>query len=129
MNNEKYLPIGTVVMLKEGKKRIMITGFLTTPNNDKEKIYDYSGCLYPEGVLTSDQTLVFNHDQIDKIHHLGLIDDEEKEFKEKLNNLLSTMSNNKDNNQVVDNIPNQINNNINNSKPEEVENIEFEELI
>lgn len=125
MNNEKYLPIGTVVMLKEGKKRVMITGFLTTPNNDKEKIYDYSGCLYPEGILTSEQTLVFNHEQIDKVYHLGLIDEEEKEFKEKLNSLLSTMFNKKDNKEVIENI-NQINNN---SKPEEIENIDFEDLI
>ena len=125
MNNEKYLPIGTVVMLKEGKKRVMITGFLTTPNNDKEKIYDYSGCLYPEGVLTSEQTLVFNHEQIDKVHHLGLVDEEEKQFKEKLNSILSTMFNKKDNKEVIENI-NQINNN---SKPEEIENIDFEELI
>ena len=125
MNNEKYLPIGTVVMLKEGKKRVMITGFLTSPNNDKEKIYDYSGCLYPEGVLTSDQILVFNHEQIDKIHHLGLIDEEEKEIKEKLNNLLSTMTINKDNNKSLDNTLNQINNNLNNSRPEKIENMEF----
>ena len=103
----------------------MITGFLTTPNNDKEKIYDYSGCLYPEGVLTSDQILVFNHEQIDKIHHLGLIDEEEKEFKEKLNNLLSTMTINKDNNKALDNTLNQINNNLNNSRTEKIENMEF----
>ena len=37
---EKYLPIGSVVMLKGGTKRVMITGFCTVPNEDKEKVYD-----------------------------------------------------------------------------------------
>ena len=40
--NEKYLPIGTVVLLKEGKKRVMITGFCIKPEEDKNKMFDYS---------------------------------------------------------------------------------------
>lgn len=84
---EKYLPIGTLVLLKNANKKIMIIGFYVTSNNDN-KVYDYVGCLYPEGLLSSDQSLVFNHDQIDKILHLGIIDDEEKEFKKKLNELV-----------------------------------------
>jgi len=87
MNNvgEKYLPIGTVVMLKEGKKRIMITGFCSIPNNDKNKMYDYSGCMYPEGLLSSEQTALFDHEQIDEVYHLGLQDEEERKFKKFLN--------------------------------------------
>ena len=79
---EKYLPIGTVVMLKGGKKRVMITGFLVT--SEDNNTYDYCGCMYPEGVISSKETLVFNHDQIETIYHKGLIDNEEKEFKERL---------------------------------------------
>lgn len=88
MNNEKYLPIGTVVMLKGGSKRIMITGFCSFANDDKSKIYDYSGCLYPEGIISATQTLLFDHSQIEKIYHIGLIDDEEKEFKNKLKEMI-----------------------------------------
>ena len=51
---KKYLPIGTVVLLKGGQKRLMITGFCSIPKEDKTKIYDYTGCLYPEGVLNSE---------------------------------------------------------------------------
>lgn len=84
---EKYLPIGTVVMLKGGKKRIMITGFACkTANSDK--IYDYCGCLYPEGFIASNQNLLFNHDQIESISFIGLIDEEEKKFKQKLNRII-----------------------------------------
>lgn len=91
MNYEKYLPIGTVVMLKGGKKRAMITGFCSIAGEDQTKVFDYSGCLYPEGLLSSNQTLLFNHEQIDKIFHLGLIDEEEKQFKQKLNEMIDKM--------------------------------------
>ena len=94
MNYEKFLPIGTVVMLKGGKKRTMITGFCCIDESNKEKVFDYSGCLYPEGVISNKQVLLFDHEQIDRIYHLGLIDDEEKEFKNKLNEVISKVNNN-----------------------------------
>ena len=74
---EKYLPIGTVVLLKGGSKRVMITGFCSVDGSKSDVIYDYNGCLYPEGYLSSDQTCLFNHDQIDKIYYMGFIDEEE----------------------------------------------------
>lgn len=80
MNREKFLPIGTVVLLKEAKKRIMITGFLVKGNETKDKVFDYIGCLYPEGVISSEQNLLFNHDQIDKIYYMGYNDDEWKQL-------------------------------------------------
>ena len=90
---EKYLPIGTVVLLKGGKKRAMITGFCSVAQENQEKIYDYSGCVYPEGYLSSNQVCLFDHDQIDKIFFLGYEDDEEKAFKEKLNTIVSSIEN------------------------------------
>ena len=92
MNYEKYLPIGTVVMLKNGKKRALITGFCSISGDDKTKVFDYSGCLYPEGFISSNQTLLFNHEQIEKIYYLGLIDEEEKQFKQKLNEMIRKMN-------------------------------------
>ena len=83
---EKYLPIGTVVILKGATKRLMISGFCALDNSNKDKIWDYSGCMYPEGFLNSNQICLFDHDQIEKIYHIGLSNDsEEKEFKESLN--------------------------------------------
>lgn len=92
MNYEKLLPIGTVVMLKKGSKRVMITGFCTATELDKNKIYDYIGVLYPEGFITSNKNLLFDHDQIDKIFYYGLIDDEEKNFKSKLNQIMKQVN-------------------------------------
>lgn len=86
---EKFLPIGTVVMLKGGTKRLMITGFCMYDKGNTQKMYDYCGCLYPEGTISSDQTALFNHEQIEKIYFIGLQDDEEKKFKEQLNELLA----------------------------------------
>ena len=85
---EKYLPIGTVVILKEGKKKLMITGFCMQIEEDKKTVYDYCGCLYPEGIITYKNAIVFNHEQIDKVYSIGYINEEEKAFKIALNEAL-----------------------------------------
>ena len=99
--NEKYLPIGTVVLLKGATKKLMITGFCVIPKNNQNVIYDYSGCMYPEGIISSDQIALFNHDQIDKIYFLGFQSDEDKAFKHQLNEALK----NKTENQSTTDIP------------------------
>lgn len=88
MNNNlgKFLPIGTVVLLKGAKKRLMITGFCSFDEAKKDKAYDYTGCLYPEGIISSKQMALFNHSQIEKVFYLGLRDEEEKKFKQNLIN-------------------------------------------
>lgn len=80
---KKYeiLPIGTVVLLKDASKRLMITGFMPIAD---EKEYDYRGCLYPEGYLIGDETFLFNHDQIDEIYHEGLHDEETEQYNQLL---------------------------------------------
>lgn len=83
MEEIKLLPAGTVVMLEGGSKRVMIIGFCAVEKNSKD-IYDYSGCLYPEGLLSSDEICLFNHNQIEKIYYTGLVDEEETAFKEEL---------------------------------------------
>ena len=85
---KELLPIGSVVLLKDAKKRIMITGFYVKENENSDKIYDYVGVLYPEGVVQSNKNLVFNHSQIDKIYFRGFNDLEEQQFKDKLYKLI-----------------------------------------
>lgn len=82
------LPIGTVVMLKGGKKRIMITGFFCQDIKKLGKVYDYCALLYPEGYIKPNEMLMFDHEQIEKIYYLGLNDDENKEFQKKLDEYL-----------------------------------------
>ena len=85
---EKFLPIGTVVMLKGGSKRVMITGFCAIEGENEEKMWDYTGCLFPEGALSSDETCLFNHEQIEEVFYMGLEDDEEIQFEKSLKELI-----------------------------------------
>ena len=87
-STDKYLPIGTVVLLTGGTKRVMITGFCVRTQKDEKKMWDYTGCMYPEGMIRADQTLLFDHNQIQTIYHVGLVDDEELRFKENLEKMV-----------------------------------------
>ena len=84
MGSDKYLPIGSVVLLNGGEKKIMITGFCSVAVEDETKIYDYTGCVYPEGYLDFSHICLFNHEQISKIYFEGYRDEEEVEFKKLL---------------------------------------------
>jgi hypothetical protein len=94
---EKYLPIGTVVVLNGATKRIMITGFASMSPETGDTIFDYSGCMYPEGFLNYNEVCVFNHDQIEKVFFKGFVDGEETEFKKNLNSELNKMMNDNNN--------------------------------
>ena len=89
---EKYLPIGTVVILKGATKRIMITGFASMSPETGDKIFDYSGCTYPEGFMNYNEVCVFDHNQIDKVFFKGYSDEEDKEIKKVLVEQLSNIS-------------------------------------
>ena len=77
---EKFLPLGTVVLLKEGSKRLMITGYCMASPENPDKMYDYAGCLFPEGFILDNNVALFNHDESEKIDFLGFSDDEQKAF-------------------------------------------------
>ena len=88
-DTSKLLPIGSVVLLNDGTKKIMVTGFYSVAANDENKVYDYCGCLFPEGVISSEQNLLFNHNQIAKVCYMGFKSDEEIEFKTKLGEIIN----------------------------------------
>ena len=85
---EKFIPAGTVVLLKGGKKRVMVTGYCVIAPELEGKMFDYCGCVYPEGYINSSQNCLFNHEQIDKIYHVGLVDDEFMKFRKQLIDVL-----------------------------------------
>ena len=91
---KEFLPVGSVVLLKGGTKRIMVTGFCSVDNNDQEKMYDYTGCLYPEGIINSNEICLFDDNQIEQVFFKGYIDSEEIKFKENLNKTLSNLEGN-----------------------------------
>jgi hypothetical protein len=75
----ELLPIGSIVLLKNGKKKIMIYGRRQFAAND-QKEYDYVACLYPEGNINEDYTYLFNHSDISEVIFEGYSDEEETEF-------------------------------------------------
>ena len=80
MNYAKLLPIGSVVLLRGGEKRLMVTGRVQTRVGDTH-VYDYSGCLYPEGVTIPKATYFFDHEAIDHLFFVGFQDEEELSFR------------------------------------------------
>ncbi len=82
----KFLPIGSVVLLKDSTKRVMIVG-VKQKQVDSEKIWDYSACLFPEGIVDPDRLYLFDAEQIDKLFFIGLQDGESMQFLERLNSM------------------------------------------
>lgn len=80
---KKYLPIGSVVLLKESQKRIMIVG-VKQKQVGSDKVWDYSACLYPEGILDPDKLFLFDNEQIERLYFVGLQDGEGLAFSQKL---------------------------------------------
>lgn len=83
---KKYLPIGSVVLLKDSNKRIMIVG-VKQKQADSDKVWDYSACLFPEGMLDPDHLYLFDSEQIERLYFIGLQDGESLTFTEKLNKM------------------------------------------
>jgi hypothetical protein len=73
------LPIGSVVMLKESNKHVMIYGRLQR-EIDGERVWDYIACLFPEGNINPDHSFLFDHSQIESIYFIGCQDEEENRF-------------------------------------------------
>lgn len=76
---KKYLPIGSVVLLKESTKRVMIVG-LRQKQVDEDKVWDYSACLFPEGIIDPDNLYLFDSAQIERVYFIGLQDEESMLF-------------------------------------------------
>lgn len=80
---DNFLPIGSVVLLKDGGKRLMITGYLQKEVKTG-KVWDYCACAFPEGVLNAGEAIVFNDEQITNLFFMGLQDSECLAFHEAL---------------------------------------------
>ena len=84
---KELLPLGSVVILKGAEKRVMICGRIQT-NVATNEVYDYSACVYPEGLISSDKLIMFNNERIEKGHFIGFQDEEEFSFRKFVNEKL-----------------------------------------
>ncbi len=79
MKFTELLPIGSVVLLKNAKKKLMIYGIGQT-ETEKNVTYDYIGVLYPEGNMGKGTQFLFNHSDIDQVFFKGYEDEERTQF-------------------------------------------------
>ena len=80
-NEEEFLPIGSVVLLKGGNKRIMICGRIQAQAGT-DVIYDYSACYYPEGIIDTRSMFFFNRDAIETVYFRGYEDQDELSYRQ-----------------------------------------------
>ncbi|TYC49057.1 DUF4176 domain-containing protein [Weissella muntiaci] len=82
--NEKLLPLGSIVLLKEGLQKLVVVGRGAIYNDQitgEEKIADYMGAIYPTGV-NPESTIFFQDEDVDKVVFEGYIDDDENRFQD-----------------------------------------------
>ncbi len=88
---DKYLPLGTIVVLKGGTKKIMIYGRQQYQLSENQKLWDYVGCLYPEGFISDDYNIFFNQEEVQTIVFNGYEDSEELEFQTKIDKFKNSL--------------------------------------
>ena len=89
MEKIDYIPLGSVVYLKGGIKKLLIVArAINVANNGKQYFFDYGAVLYPEGI-TGDQMAYFNHDDIGSVFFRGCDDDENKGMTEAINQFVA----------------------------------------
>jgi len=67
---KELLPVGTVVNLKGRKDLLVIIGYLTNKEDDKNKIYDYVASEFPLG-YKSDYVTLFDMEDIKEVMFIG----------------------------------------------------------
>lgn len=80
MKYENLLPVGSVVLLRGADKRVVIVGRIQAMEGS-DKIYDYSACPFPEGLVSSDSFVFFDHEAIERLYFIGFQDEEELRFR------------------------------------------------
>ena len=80
---QKYMPIGSVVKLKGVNESYMIIGFKSVDSLGENK--DYMACVYPIGLGENNPYYCFNHDDIERIYHIGYFDMKGKKLQSDLN--------------------------------------------
>ena len=87
MKIRDLLPIGSIVLLKDGEKKLMIIGIMQNDAGNTSKTYDYLGVLYPEGHIGEGFQYLFTHEDINEIFFRGFEDNERTEFLSRLENI------------------------------------------
>ncbi len=90
---KRFLPIGTVVLLKGSDARTMIAGYAQIARSEPGRIWDYSGFKFPIGYVRDDEIYCFDADQIESIIQYGFRDYEWDQFMDRLDETLEKFRN------------------------------------
>ncbi len=100
MKIRDLLPIGSVVILKNGEQPLMIYGVKQIDGKPKlfgkQKEYDYICVIYPHGHLGEEHNYLVNHEDIDRILFRGYEDDEREKFLDELEKIYEKFSKEED---------------------------------
>lgn len=74
----ELLPIGSIVLLKNALKKIMIIGLMPIRHMEsgEDIAYDYIGVPYPEGYIGQESAMLFKHESIAEVVFTGYSNDE-----------------------------------------------------
>lgn len=80
---KNLLPIGSVVTLKKIEGNLMILGRIQCKEGEN-KIYDYTACVYPMGLVNPKEILFFEQEQIQEILYMGFQNEQEHEIQKNI---------------------------------------------
>ena len=98
----KLLPIGSVVLLDGGTKKVMITGYYSKPVGS-DRIYDYNGCVFPEGLMETIYCL-FDRSQIRETLHVGYESEKYEDYMRELASMVDGVSGKKEKDSSLENV-------------------------
>ena len=89
--NEKILPLGTVVTLKngDGSKLMIVTRASIVEDNGKEVYFDYGSVLIPQGMVSPESVYFFNKENVGEVLFKGFENDAEIQFAEQYDLMIS----------------------------------------
>ncbi|WP_167630348.1 DUF4176 domain-containing protein [Listeria valentina] len=88
--NEKILPLGSVVTLKDGDGSILMIVSRASVIEDRKKafFYDYGAVLIPQGMISPEAVYFFNRENVSQVLFKGFLNEEEREFAEQYDQMI-----------------------------------------
>ena len=88
MEEKKLLPLGSIVYLNDGNKKLLIVSRgLIVKNGNGYVFFDYGGVPYPEGLI-DDKMAYFQRDGISKVIFEGFSDLDDEATLKKINSYI-----------------------------------------
>jgi len=78
---KRLLPIGTILKLDpESDEKVMIVGRLVKRGAEGDKMWDYCGCVAPQGINSEEELVFFDHEQVKQLLFIGFQDEDELKY-------------------------------------------------